>query len=195
MDGALLFLPSVRHFQHPRRNTMPAALLIIDMQVGLFHGPEKPHEGERSLANIQQLIKKARLQNVPVFAVRHTGPEGSPIAAGSPFWQLLPELGLDAEIDVLFNKSRPNAFHGTELAQQLTAAQIDDLYIVGMKSQFCIDSTCRAAADQGFKPLLVADAHTCMDTAALPAQAIIDHHNATLGGAFARLINSADVTF
>jgi nicotinamidase-related amidase len=195
MDGALLFLPSVRHFQHPRRNTMPAALLIIDMQVGLFHGPEKPHEGERSLANIQQLIKKARLNNVPVFAVRHTGPEGSPIAAGSPFWQLLPELGLDAEIDVLFNKSRPNAFHGTELAQQLTAAQIDDLYIVGMKSQFCIDSTCRAAADLGFKPLLVADAHTCMDTAALPAQAIIDHHNATLGGAFARLINSADVTF
>jgi nicotinamidase-related amidase len=195
MDGALLFLPSVRHFQHPRRNTMPAALLIIDMQVGLFHGPEKPHEGERSLANIQQLIKKARLQNVMVFAVRHTGPEGSPIAAGSPFWQLLPELGLDAEIDVLFNKSRPNAFHGTELAQQLTAAQIDDLYIVGMKSQFCIDSTCRAAADLGFKPLLVADAHTCMDTAALPAQAIIDHHNATLGGAFARLINSADVTF
>ncbi|MGN4049824.1 cysteine hydrolase family protein [Pseudomonas sp. SM4] len=174
---------------------MPAALLIIDMQVGLFHGPEKPHEGERTLANIQQLIKKARLNNVPVFAVRHTGPEGSPIAAGSPFWQLLPELGLDAEIDVLFNKSRPNAFHGTELAQQLTAAQIDDLYIVGMKSQFCIDSTCRAAADLGFKPLLVADAHTCMDTAALSAQAIIDHHNATLGGAFARLINSADVTF
>lgn len=174
---------------------MPAALLIIDMQVGLFHGPEKPREGKRTLANIQQLIKKTRLKNVPVFAVRHTGPEGSPIAAGSPFWQLLPELGLDAEIDVLFNKSRPNAFHGTELAQQLTAAQIDDLYIVGMKSQFCIDSTCRAAADLGFKPLLVADAHTCMDTAALPAHAIIDHHNATLGGAFARLINSADVTF
>jgi nicotinamidase-related amidase len=174
---------------------MPAALLIIDMQVGLFHGPEKPHEGEHALANIQRLIKKARLKKVPVFAVRHTGPEGSPIAVGSSFWQLLPELGLDAEIDTLFNKSRPNAFHGTELAQQLSAAQIDDLYIVGMKSQFCIDSTCRAAADLGFKPLLVADAHTCMDTAALPAQAIVDHHNATLGAAFARLINSADVTF
>ncbi|MEG0969322.1 MAG: cysteine hydrolase, partial [Pseudomonas sp.] len=24
---------------------MCAALLIIDMQVGLFHGPEKPHDG------------------------------------------------------------------------------------------------------------------------------------------------------
>jgi hypothetical protein len=34
-----------------------------------------------------------------------------------------------------------------------------------------------------------------MDTPALPAQAIIEHHNATLGAAFARLINCADVSF
>jgi nicotinamidase-related amidase len=64
-----------------------------------------------------------------------------------------------------------------------------------MKSQFCIDSTCRSAADLGFRPLLVTDAHTCMDTAELSAEAIIKHHNATLGAAFARLIDSADVTF
>ncbi|WP_445177941.1 cysteine hydrolase family protein [Pseudomonas sp. McL0111] len=174
---------------------MSAALLIIDMQVGLFHGPEKPYDGERVLANIQRLIAQARQQNVPIFAVRHTGPKGSPIASGSPLWQLLPELELNAEIDTLFDKSRPNAFHGTELAQQLESRKIENLHIVGMKTQFCIDSTCRAAADLGFKPLLVADAHTCMDTPALLAQAIIDHHNATLGAAFARLINSAEVSF
>lgn len=195
MDGALLFLPSVRLLLSLKEKHMSAALLIIDMQVGLFHGPEKPHDGERVLANIRQLIAKARQHDVPVFAVRHTGPEGSPIAAGSPFWQLLPALELIVDVDHLFDKSRPNAFHNTDLAQQLTRQNIKDLYLVGMKTQFCIDSTCRAAADLGFKPLLVADAHTCMDTAALPAQAIIDHHNATLGGAFARLINSADVTF
>ncbi len=34
-----------------------------------------------------------------------------------------------------------------------------------------------------------------MNTPLLSAQAIIDHHNATLGAAFARLIDSADVTF
>lgn len=174
---------------------MSAALLIIDMQVGLFHSPEKPHDGERVLANIQQLIAKARQQDVPIFAVRHTGPEGSPTAAGSRFWQLLPALELNADVDLLFDKSRPDAFHNTDLAQQLKTKKVDELYLVGMKTQFCIDSTCRAAADLGFKPLLVADAHTCMDTPALPAQAIIEHHNATLGATFARLINSADVTF
>jgi len=174
---------------------MSAALLIIDMQIGLFLGQEKPHDGERMLANIQRLIALARRRQVPIFAVRHTGPAGSPIAAGSAFWQVLPALELDAANATLFDKSRPNAFHGTELARQLNAANIEDLYIAGMKTQFCIDSTCRAAAELGFKPLLVADAHTCMDTPALPARAIIEHHNATLGAAFVRLINTADIAF
>nr|WP_230951203.1 MULTISPECIES: isochorismatase family protein [Burkholderia] len=32
------------------------ALLVIDMQVELFHGPDRPHDGERVLANINRLI-------------------------------------------------------------------------------------------------------------------------------------------
>ncbi len=174
---------------------MSSALLIIDMQVGLFNSPDKPHDGERVLANIRQLIHRAREREVPIYAVRHTGPQGSPIEAGSPFWQLLPELELDAHVDTLFDKTRPNCFLGTQLVQQLTDASINPLIIVGMKTQYCIDSTCRAAADLGFNPVLVADAHTCMDTAALSARMIIEHHNATLGGAFVKLLNTADVRF
>lgn len=174
---------------------MSSALLIIDMQVGLFNGPDKPHDCERILANIRQLIRQAREREVPIYAVRHTGPQGSIIEAGSPFWQLLPELGLDANVDTLFDKTRPNCFLGTRLAQQLTDASINHVFIVGMKTQYCIDSTCRAAAEQGFQVTLVADAHTCMDTAALSAKMIIEHHNATLDGAFVKLMNTADAKF
>ncbi|EUB75053.1 isochorismatase hydrolase [Pseudomonas sp. GM41(2012)] len=172
---------------------MSSALLIIDMQVGLYHGPEKPYDGERVLANIQQLIRQARERNVPIFAVRHTGPQGSPIEAGSPFWQLLPALDLDAGTDILFDKTRPNAFYGTALAEQLRVSGINEVFIAGMKTQYCIDSTCRAAAELGFKPILVADAHTCMDTPALPARSIIEHHNATLNGAFAKVLNTVEM--
>ncbi|KJZ67063.1 cysteine hydrolase family protein [Pseudomonas fluorescens] len=172
---------------------MSSALLIIDMQVGLFHGPEKPYDGERVLANIQQLIRQARERDVPIFAVRHTGPQGSPIEVGSPLWQLLPALDLDASIDILFDKTRPNAFYATALAEQLRASGINEVFIAGMKTQYCIDSTCRAAAELGFKPILVADAHTCMDTPALPARSIIEHHNATLNGAFAKVLNTVDM--
>lgn len=179
----------------PSLSAKRPALLIIDMQVGLFNGPDKPHDGERVLANINQLIGMARRANAPVFAVRHTGPQGSPIAPESPLWQLLPALELDANVDTLFDKTRPSCFLGTGLAEQLKAAGINELVIVGMKTQYCIDTTCRVAVELGFQPTLVADSHTCMDTPALPAKAIIEHHNATLGGAFVKLLNTADVQF
>lgn len=178
----------------PSPQAQRPALLIVDMQVGLFHGPEQPFEGQRVLDNINQLIHRARQAGTPVIAVRHTGPQGSPIAAGSAPWQLLPQLQLEAG-DQRLDKTRPNCFVGTGLAEQLRAEQIDELVIVGMKTQYCIDATCRAALDLGFAAVLVEDAHTCMDTPALPARAIIEHHNATLDGAFVRRVKTADIRF
>lgn len=174
---------------------MADALLIIDMQTGLYDGPEKPFERERVLDTINQLIQRARAAHAPIFVARHTGPAGSPIAAGSPFWQLWPALDVDAARDQLFDKTRPSCFLGTDLAQQLHTAQVKQLVIAGMKTQFCIDTTCRVAVELGFGVLLPEDAHTCMDTPALKAEAIIEHHNATLAGAFVQRVKAAEVSF
>jgi nicotinamidase-related amidase len=176
-------------------NPINRALLIIDMQEGLFNGPEKPYDRERILANINQLISKAREAGGPIFAARHTGPQGSPIEPGSPLTQLLPNMAIDAMRDTTFDKTRPNCFFCTGLADWLRNAAAAELVIAGMKTEYCIDATCRAAADLGFQPVLIADAHTCMDTQVLTAKAIIDHHNKTLNGAFAKLLNTADCQF
>ncbi len=53
-----------------------SALLIIDMQVGLFHGPQQPWQGDQVLARITALIGQAREARAPIFALRHTGPQG-----------------------------------------------------------------------------------------------------------------------
>ena len=174
---------------------MADALLIIDMQTGLYDGPEKPFERERVLEAINQLIQRARSANAPIFVAHHTGPAGSPIEAGSALWQLWHELDVDAARDHLFNKTRPSCFLGTDLAQQLHAANVNELVIVGMKTQFCIDTTCRVAVEQGFSVVLPEDAHTCMDTPELKAGAIVEHHNATLAGAFVMRVRAVDVDF
>ena len=174
---------------------MADALLIIDMQTGLYDGPEKPFERERVLATINLLIQRARLAGAPIFVARHTGPAGSPIEAGSPLWQLWHGLEVDESRDHLFNKTRPSCFLGTNLEQQLRAAQAKDLVIAGMKTQFCIDTTCRVAVELGFSVVLPEDGHTCMDTPALKAEAIIEHHNATLAGAFVKRTCAAEIRF
>jgi nicotinamidase-related amidase len=170
------------------------ALLILDMQVGLFHGPDKPWAGEALLDTLNALLTKAHSAGAPVFLARHVGPPGSPIEPGSPLTQLLPQLRL-AGNEVIFEKTRPNAFAMTGLAEQLKAYGAEGVVIAGMKTQYCVDSTCRAARDLGFDAVLIANGHTCTDTLDVKAPVIIAHHNATLAGPFCRVISAEDWDF
>lgn len=175
---------------HPR-----SALLIIDVQNGLFDAPEPPFERERILDNINFLIRAARAAGAPILVARHAGPPDSLLAPGSHAMQLVARLEVDAERDFVFDKTRPDCFNGTGLAGELECLQVGELVVAGMKTQYCVDSTCRAAAERGLRVVLVADAHTCMDTPALPARQIVAHHNATLEHAFARVLPAAACSF
>jgi nicotinamidase-related amidase len=170
------------------------ALVILDMQVGLVHGPDKPWGSEALFDTLNSLMSKARNAGAPVFLARHLGPPGSPIERGSPLTELVQELDLTGN-EVIFEKYRPSAFAGTDLAEALRERGCDGIVVTGMKTQYCVDSTCRAARDSGFDAVLIADGHTCSDTPALDAQRIIAHHNATLAGPFCRVVHSEEWRF
>jgi nicotinamidase-related amidase len=64
-----------------------------------------------------------------------------------------------------------------------------------MPSALCVESTCRAAVALGYQMVRVSDAHTTFDTAVLPAERIVAHHNHTLGKGFAELACAEEVQF
>ncbi len=68
-----------------------------------------------------------------------------------------------------WKKTRPNCFFQTDLEQRLKSLNIQELIVCGLKTEFCIDSTCRAAKDLGFKVQLISDAHSTVDSAVLNA--------------------------
>ena len=170
------------------------ALLILDIQVGLVHGPEKPWRCEALLQTVNTLMDKARSAGAPIFLARHIGPAGSPIEPGSPLTEVAQELKLLGD-EVVFEKQRPNAFEMTDLADNLRSRGVTGVVITGMKTQYCVDSTCRAARDLGFDAVLIADGHTCSDTPVMKAQDIVAHHNATLDGPFCQLVQAEDWRF
>lgn len=170
------------------------ALLILDMQVGLVHGPDKPWGSEALLDTLNRLMRSARETGAPIFLARHIGPAGSPIEPGSPLTELVQELQLRGD-EVIFEKKRPNAFAQTELAGQLRERGCEGIVVTGMKTQYCVDSTCRAARDYGFDAVLIADGHTCSDTPTLKAEVIVAHHNATLAGPFCRVVQAKEWSF
>lgn len=175
--------------------TSESALLIIDMQQGLFHGPDTPFAADRVLSNISLLITKARQSEVPLFFARHIGPDDSPFNEQSPLTRLIPELQVNPQSDVVFTKNYPSCFRGTDLQLQLRQRGIKQLVIAGMKTEFCVDTTCRAAPELGFNVVLISDAHTTVDNPHFSAENIIGHHNQTLAGPFVTLASAAEWQF
>lgn len=167
------------------------ALLVIDMQIGQCSVAPLPFQREALLDNINQLIEHFHQHALPVFFIRHAGPPGSPYAAGEKIWNVVPELKFDAARDKFVDKSRASCFDGTDLAEILQQQHIGEVVIVGLKTQYCVDTACRSSLALGIKPILISDGHSCINTAQLSAADIIAHHNACLNGPIAKVMDTA----
>lgn len=174
---------------------MIEALVIIDVQRGMFAFPDmQPHDGSATVERIASLLAKARLTETPVFFVQHEGEPGHPLepgTAGFPFHEALSPN----ERESVTRKRHCNAFQETQLERTLRDTGVERLVVTGMQSNYCVDTFVRAAKERGFDIRLVADGHTTFDTPVLAASQIVAHHNLTLEGTFAELVEAKDVDF
>lgn len=152
------------------------ALLVIDMQVGMFTPDTPRHDAEAVLQRITTVAQAVRDQGGTIIFVQHDGPEGDVLAPDTPGWQLLPTLERTDQ-DLIIRKTACDAFYDTVLADRLAELQVRTLIVTGCATDFCVDTTVRAAASRAFDVLVVADGHTTADRPHLPAVAIIAHHN------------------
>lgn len=174
---------------------MKQALVIIDVQQGMFSIPEMlPFEGEAVVSRIHLLLDLARSAGVPVIFIQHDGGDGHPLSSNSPGFAYHARLMPQSE-DTVIVKRDCNAFQDTRLAEHLRSKKIDHLTVCGMQTQYCVDTFVRAAVDRGFHIRLVSDAHTTFGTTILSADSIIAHHNDVLNGSFASLELASEVQF
>ncbi|MFZ6847087.1 cysteine hydrolase family protein [Undibacterium sp. RuRC25W] len=157
---------------------MKSALLIIDVQRGLFDPEPHPFEADAVIARINILAERARYAGVPVIFVQHES-TSSGLEFGGENWQLEQNLVVE-EGDIILRKTTPDSFLKTELSDLLARERVEQLLICGYASEFCVDTTTRRAAALGFPAILVSDAHTTHDKEHAQAAVIIAHHNATL---------------
>ena len=174
------------------------ALVIIDVQRALFDGAPPPFEVTTVIRNINLLSARARAAGAPVIFVQHEK-AGSPLAFASEGWQLVSELDVQPG-DQVVRKTTPDSFLRTELQDLLAAQAVERLVICGYASEFCVDTTTRRAAAQGYPVLLAADAHTTHDKPHASAAQIRAHENATLPnitsfGPRIEAIPAADIRF
>jgi nicotinamidase-related amidase len=149
-------------------------LLVIDMQVALFAGSAK-WDAAGLVSRINRLARDMRGSGGRVIFVRHTEEEGD-FKAGTPGWQLLPDLDV-AEGDSVISKSTCDCFAGTELSALIPPQAIARLIVTGCATDFCVDTSVRSAAVKGYDVWAPEDGHTTADHPHLSAEQVIGHHN------------------
>jgi len=176
---------------------MNTAVLVIDVQQGLCEGEGAPHDCKGTISRINDVTRKARAAGAPVVFIQHEATDY--LDHGSAGWQLA--NGLDVKVtDIKVRKTTPDSFLRTNLENVLKDRDIKNVVVCGMHSEFCVDTTVRRALSLGLPVVLVADAHTSAGNAAITAQQVIAHHNATLTnissfGPRVRAVASVDVQF
>jgi nicotinamidase-related amidase len=140
-------------------NRPNTALVVIDVQNGVVG---EAYERDAVVANVGNLVEKARQESVPVVWVQHSD-DG--MAKGSDGWQIVPELVPDAAESVV-HKLYGDAFEDTDLESVLAGLEVGALVVAGAQSDACIRSTIHGALVRGYDTTLVSDAHTTEDQTA-----------------------------
>ncbi|KEK22891.1 cysteine hydrolase family protein [Bacillus gaemokensis] len=159
---------------------MKKALVVIDVQEGMYTAGGPVYNGQKLLETLQELIQKCRSNDIPVIYVQHNGPKGHPLEKGEPGWHIHSAIA-PKENDVIVEKETPDSFYKTNLGEVLRNEGIEHLLISGMQTEYCVDTTTRSAFSEGYKVTLVRDAHSTFDSEQLRAEDIVKHHNAVLG--------------
>lgn len=174
------------------QKTQNAALLVMDMQVGII--ASFPRGAELVNAN-KKAIEHARAQNIPVIFITVGFRQGVPEVSSNNksfaaakerfanvdmnmFATVTPELGKkEDELQVM--KRRISAFAGSDLEVILRAWGIQHLVLTGIATSGVVLSTLREAADKDYKLTVLADCcadadeevHRVLTTKIFPRQA------------------------
>ena len=98
------------------------ALIIIDMQVGLFTEDNSRFDSINVINRINKLSDIFRSQNDKVILIQHDGPKGDIFEPNTVGWKFLP--GLDRNnTDTVINKTICDAFYETGLEKVLKQKQ------------------------------------------------------------------------
>lgn len=160
-----------------------SALIIQDLQNdvimpgGAFTrddpSPAEHAKSQRVVANVKELAQAARAAGMPVIHVWYIVEPGAVgLKQNAPLFQGVKSLGAlvrgthgaapvkglePKKGDFVVEKSRMNAFYGTNLDNLLRGLDVETVIITGAWTNFSIEHTARHAADAGYRAIVVTD--------------------------------------
>ena len=164
-----------------------SALLVIDVQNGLFSRSTPIYKGQELLENINSLSAQFTQTGGLVFYIQHSNKKL--LLKDSENWQLHPQL-IVGENDLVIHKTHGNAFEDTELKGKLDASGIESIVITGLVTNGCVKATSIGGYDLGYRVVLVEDGHS---TYSKTAPRLIREWNRKLGEEIAEVHPTVEI--
>lgn len=168
---------------------MRKALIVIDVQESFRARPSWEAMADTAIADpVNRLVAAARADGSLVVWVLHTVPgSGSVFDPGSGHVRLLGEVTPPLPDEPVLYKTSHNAFTTTDLQQRLTRAGVGEVWVCGIRTEQCVETTARLASDLGYEVVFVSDATTTDDATGLAPSDVIARTEAVLRDRFARI--------
>lgn len=151
---------------HSPSSISESALIIIDAQNTYREGTLQLEGVEPALEEARTLLERFRAAKRPIFHIQHDAGAGSPYDTQAAIGQIA-DIVAPRPGEPVITKQFPSSFVQTDLAEQLNAAGVTNLILVGFMTHMCVNSTARGAFSLGYNPTVVASATA---SRALPAR-------------------------
>jgi biuret amidohydrolase len=128
------------------------AVLVAARRIGMLIIHTR--EGHRPDLSDAPPLKVAR--GDPSNRIGARGPMGRILVRGEPGHDIIPEL-YPLKTEPVIDKPGKGAFYQTDLELMLRNQGIDTLFVCGVTTEVCVNTTVREANDRGFRCIVLAD--------------------------------------
>ncbi|MEG1004321.1 MAG: cysteine hydrolase family protein [Clostridium sp.] len=149
-------------------------LLVIDTQKLITN--DKLYNFDIFVANVKELINKARENNVEIIYVRHDDGYDSELTRGTDGFEIYEEFQPVYD-EKIFDKKVNSAFKGTGLLKYLNDKGEKEIIIVGIQTDYCMDATIKCGFEHGFNIIVPEDTNTTVNNIFMSAEQSYKYHN------------------
>lgn len=163
------------------------ALLVIDLQRGLFNKQNKIFNEDILIENINNLIDKSRQTKTQVIFIQHTNK--SFLLEESEDWQI--HSGVEVtDKDLCLTKKHSSLFKEKKIAREIENMGVKSLIITGLVTHGCVKAACIDAKKLGYEVRLVKDGHSSFNK---NAKELIDEWNQNLTNHGVKVLPTAEI--
>lgn len=151
-----------------------SVLLVVDVQTALIEAC--PYNKQRTIKNIKKLISTARDNQKEIIFIRHDVSNTTERESIIGKWDIYSEVAPDKN-EMIFNKQYNSAFYKTGLKSYLESKKIDTIILVGLQTEYCVDTTCKVAFEYGYNVIIPEETNTTFDNEYLPGNMLYELYN------------------